>query len=96
MKSITSIAAAALVAAGGVTLGAPSAEAANWSCGRIMGYNVCAIDRSYIDSLKLEWSNGDFTWIKVNCSERSYTVTQGGRYMTESQTDALTGQWCFG
>ena len=95
-NNIKALAAAALVTVGGVVATTPSAEAAYWDCGRLMGYHVCAIDRSIIDSLKIEWTNGDYTWLAVDCARRTYSVEHGARYLTERQADAITGQWCFG
>ena len=95
--NIKALAAAALVTVGGVTASTPSASAAeSWECGRLMGYHTCVINRSTIDSMKIEWTNGDYTWMTVNCADRSYSVKHGGRYVSERQTDAITGQWCFG
>ena len=78
------------------TIFSSAADAANWRCGRLAGFNVCAVDRSYIDSLKLEWTNGDYTWLSVDCARRTFEAKDGAQYITYDQAKAITGAWCFG
>ena len=92
---VTPIVAAAVVAFG-ATFAGISAKAESWRCGRLLGYNVCAVDRTHIDSLKLEWTNGDFTWLKVDCAARTFEARNGAQYLTYNQAKAITGAWCFG
>ena len=75
-------------------VGTPEAQAANWRCGVLAGFNVCAVDRSYVDSLKLEWNNGDYTWIKVQCDKYSFRTTHGAKYITYPQAQAIVADWC--
>ena len=93
---VTPILAAVAVALTATFAGTSEAEAANWRCGRLAGFNVCAVDRSHIDSLKLEWTNGDYTWLTVDCARRTFEAKDGAQYITYDQAKAITGAWCFG
>ena len=78
------------------TIFSSAADAANWRCGRLAGFNVCAVDRSYVDSLKIEWSNGDYTWIKTTCDQYSFNTTHGAQYITYNQAQRIVADWCEG
>ena len=88
--------AASALAATTIGFAMPEAKAEAWRCGRLLGYNVCAVDRSNIDSLKLEWDNGDYTWFSVYCAGRSFETKHGKQYVTYRQAQAITEAWCFG
>ena len=93
--NIKALAASALVATTALFGGIAPAEASQWRCGRLAGYKVCAIDRSHIDSLKIEWSDGDYTWLTVNCSAGTWE-SKGSYHLSKSESSRVAGAWCYG
>ena len=76
--------------------GVSEAQASTWRCGRLAGFNACVVDRSHVDSIKLEWNNGDFTWIKAKCGSKTFNVTDGRRYITYTEAQRIVYDWCEG
>ena len=94
--NIKALAATALVATTALFAGTPApAEASQWRCGRVAGYNVCAIDRSTIDSLKIEWSDGDYTWLTIDCGRGTWE-SKGSYHLSKAESSRVAGAWCYG
>ena len=91
--NLKALAATALVAS--TALFAAPANASDWRCGKLAGYNACAIDREYIDSIKIEWTDGDYTWLTVDCDEGTWEST-GSYHLDRSESSRVAGEWCFG
>ena len=87
--AITALATTALVGT------APKASAEAYDqCGNLAGVKVCAIDRTYVDTLHIHWSDGDFTGINVECDRGGYWQIVG-YHPGNSTVNAMVNQWCF-
>ena len=94
MKNLKAFALTALTAA--TLIGtAPKASAEAYDqCGNLAGVKVCAIDRTYVDTLHIHWNDGDFTGINVECDRSGYWEIKG-YHPGDSTVNAMVRQWCF-
>jgi hypothetical protein len=89
-------AAVSALAVATIAVGSLEAKAEAWRCGRSAGYNICAIDRGHVDSIKINWTNGDYTWMKVICGRKTFEIQHGSQYISSYNANRVATQWCFG
>ena len=101
MFNFKTIATAAFVAtsilcvADAVTPQAAKADVAP-RCGNIAGYPVCAYDREFIDTLEIQWTDGDWTSIGVECQAPGGAKWESaGYWMGRSEVNKVVRGWCF-
>ena len=65
-------------------------------CGNIAGYKVCAYDRQFIDSRDIQWTDGDWTVIGVECrTPHGARWEMTGYQMPRSEVRKVVRAWCF-
>ena len=62
-------------------------------CGDIEGYPVCALDTNYLDTLQINWTDGDQTSIAVHCESGDWIRT--GWELSESEVNKIVNSWCY-
>ena len=85
MKFLLSLLAATLITA-------PAVAAERRVCGEINGFNVCALDTDYIDTLQIDWNDGDQTSITVHCQSGEYHRT--GYELDFAYIRPIVNSWC--
>jgi hypothetical protein len=93
MKKLANIALTALIATTAIVGTTRGAQAEYQQCGKIAGMNVCAIDRDYIDSLTIDWTDGDWTHIAVRCGTGRWELS--GYNPGRSTVNTIVSNWCF-
>ncbi len=78
---------------GSVFGGTQSVKAEYQECGNIIGIPVCAVDRNYIDSLSIRWTDGDYTHISVRCGTGRWELS--GYNPGRSTVNNIVSKWCF-
>jgi len=78
---------------GSIFGGTQSAKAEYRYCGNIVGYPVCVIDRVYIDSLSIRWTDGDYTHIGVRCGTGQWELN--GYNPGRSEVNKIVSYWCY-
>ena len=61
-------------------------------CGKIHGYDMCALDTANIDTLQINWTDGDHTAINAHCESGDWIRT--GYEIPESDITAIVNHWC--
>lgn len=61
-------------------------------CGRVQGYDMCALDTDNIDTLQIDWTDGDHTAINVHCQSGDWIRT--GYEIPEKDIVSIVNYWC--
>ncbi len=61
-------------------------------CGDIEGFPVCTLDTDYIDTLQINWNDGDQTSITVHCESMHWHRT--GWELNEATINKIVNYWC--
>ena len=61
-------------------------------CGNINGYDMCALDTDHIDTLQINWTDGDHTAINVHCESGDWIRT--GYVIPEYDITSIVNYWC--
>ena len=92
-KVLTTLATSLGIFAGSLSLVAPPANATNYDrCGYLAGYYTCVIDREYVDSLVIRYSEGDYTHIGARCDTGNWEMT--GYLLSRSTANNIVRSWC--
>jgi len=61
-------------------------------CGNIEGFPVCALDTEHMDTLQIDWNDGDQTSITVHCESLNWHRT--GWALDETNINKIVNHWC--
>ena len=61
-------------------------------CGDVTGFHVCALDTDFIDTLQIDWEDGDQTSITVHCESGEYHRT--GYDLDFKYIQPIVDYWC--
>ncbi len=73
--------------------GTQSVKAEYQQCGNIIDIPVYAIDRNYIDSLSIHWTDGDYTHISGRYDPGLWELN--GYNPGRSTVNNIVLKWCF-
>ena len=92
MNTFTKTILGSVLVLGSLFTGSP-ALAEYEKCGNIAGYPVCAIDREYIDSLTIRWTDGDYSHIGVRCGTGEWELS--GYNPGRGEVNTIVRNWCY-